>query len=70
MKNPFHEIEELIKSEPVDFQDAVRALISTTFLQCCEQCNTNLHSDEFLQTFQQMLRQMTLCRELTNQNAA
>jgi len=70
MKNPFHEIEQLIQNETVDLQDALRALMSTMFLHCCEQCNTNLHSDEFLNAFQQMLKQMKLCRELVNRNAA
>jgi hypothetical protein len=70
MKNPFHEMEQLIQSEPIDLQDAIRALMSTMFLHCCEECNANLHSDEFFNAFRQMVKQMKLCRELVNLTAA
>jgi hypothetical protein len=70
MKNPFHEIEQLIQNEPVELRDAIRALMSTMFLHCCEQCNNNLRSDEFLVAFDQMLKQMKLCRELVSRTAA
>lgn len=70
MKNPFHEILKVIQIESVDSEELLRALMSTIYLQCCEDCSTKLRSDEFLEAFQHMLKEMKLCRELTTRNAA
>jgi hypothetical protein len=70
MKNPFHQIETLIQTESTDPRDGLRALLATIYLDCCEECSAKLRSDEFLEAFSHMLKEMKLCRELTSKNAA
>ena len=70
MKNPFHEIEKLIQSESIDPRDGLRALLASIYLDCCEHCSAKLRSDDFLESFSHMLKDMKLCRELTSKNAA
>jgi hypothetical protein len=70
MKNQFHQIETLIQTESADPRDALRALLASIYLECCEECSSKLRSDEFLAALSHMLKEMKLCRELTSKNAA
>jgi hypothetical protein len=70
MKNSFHEIETVIQSESIDSRDALRALLASIYLDCCDECSTRLRSDEFLEALSHLLKEMKLCRELTSKNAA
>ncbi len=70
MKNPFHEIEQTIQEEAMDSGEAVRALLATIHLECCEGCGSKLRSEEFLLAFQHMLKEFKLCRQLAKKNAA
>ena len=70
MKNPFHEIEEAIKSESADAEELMRALMSTIYLECCEGCSDKLRSEEFVESFRHMLREMKVCHDLMKRTAA
>jgi hypothetical protein len=70
MKNPFHQIENLIQTESADPRDGLRALLASIYLDCCDECSAKLRSDEFLEALAHMLKEMKLCRELTSKNAA
>ncbi|MCI0417002.1 hypothetical protein L0222_29895 [bacterium] len=70
MKNPFHEIEKRIETESINPADAQRALLASIYLECCDECSARLRSDEFLEAFSRMLKEMKLCHELTSKNAA
>jgi hypothetical protein len=70
MTNPFHEIEKAIEQESADPQDLMRALMSTIYLQCCEGCSSNFRSEEFIESFRHMLKEMKICRDLMDRNAA
>ena len=70
MTNPFHEIEKAMANECADSQDLMRALMATIYLECCEHCSSRLHSDEFLESFRHMLKEMKVCRNLMGRNAA
>jgi len=70
MKNPFHEIEKFVHKESTDPEEAVRALMSTIYLHCCENCSAHLRTDEFVEAFEHMLKELKLCRKLTGRNAA
>jgi hypothetical protein len=70
MTNPFHEIEKAMAHESADPQDLMRALMSTIYLQCCEDCSSKLRSDEFIESFRHMLKEMKVCRNLMDRNAA
>lgn len=67
MTNPFHEIEKAIKSESADPEELMRALMSTIYLECCENCSTKLRSEE---SFLHMLKEMKVCRDLMSRTAA
>ena len=70
VNNPFHEIEKVLSRECVESREAVRALLATVHLECCDHCGAKLRSDEFLNAFLNMLNQLKLCHELTKKNAA
>jgi hypothetical protein len=70
MNNPFHEIEQLLQNDSIASQDAIRALLATIYLECCEQCGARMRSTEFLLAVQRMAKELQLCRRLNTANAA
>ena len=67
MTNPFHEVEQILQSNP---DIAIRALLATIYLECCDECSTRLRSEEFLKKLAHMMDELKLCHRLSIQNAA
>jgi hypothetical protein len=70
MNNSFHEIELKIAQEGADTKEVVRALLAIIHLESCQECSSRLRSEEFLENFQHLLKELKLCHELTSQNVA
>jgi hypothetical protein len=68
MSNMFHEIEQIVREEEIDFREAVHALLAATHLECCENCSSKLRSTEFQLSLQHMLKELKLCKQLTREN--
>jgi hypothetical protein len=70
MNNVFHDLEKAIANETIDSAEIVRALMATIYLECCEDCGSKLRSADFIESFQRMIQDMKLCRELRSKTAA
>ena len=70
MNNPFHEIDRILQNESIASQDAIRALLATIYLECCEECGARMRSQEFVLAVQRLAKELQLCRRLTVENAA
>jgi hypothetical protein len=70
MNNPFHDLEKAIANETIDPAEIMRALMATIYLECCEDCGSKLRSEDFMRSFERMIQDMKLCRQLRSENAA
>lgn len=70
MKNPFHEIEHIVKQENADTRQAVHALLAVMHLETCSNCNSKLRSEEFLLAFEHLLKELKLCHQLSLKDVA
>lgn len=70
MFNPFQQLKDAILEQNVLPEELARALMATVYLKCCDDCFTQMHSDEFLENFRRMLTEMRLTAELSRKTAA
>ena len=70
MNNPFHEMDRMLQGESIASQDAIRALLATFYLECCEKCGARMRSKDFALAVERLAKELELCRRLTVSNAA
>ena len=70
MNNPFHVMEQMLQNESIESTEAIRALLATVYLECCDDCGARLRTEDFVEMVRRMMAELKLCRQLTRANAA
>jgi hypothetical protein len=64
MSNPFKELKQIARNHNLSTEELLHALMATMLAECCDQCNDNLHSEKFLQTFDHLLSDLEFCKRV------
>ncbi len=70
MTNAFDEFEQVMNSNGAVPEDVIRALLAVIHLEGCNRCGEHFRSEEFLNRFKTMLKELQLCRALSRKTAA
>jgi len=70
MVNTYKALETILKTEQIESEMAVRALMATVFAECCPGCHDRFHTEEFLESFRHLIGELRLCKHISERNAA
>ena len=70
MSNAYKGLSEIAKNSNLGKEELLKALLSTVFSECCENCYEAVHSEEFLKAFHHLLDELELCKSLSEKNVA
>lgn len=64
-KNTFHRLQNVLESRGVNPETAVRALMASVFIDCCNDCNEKLRDEEFVKGFERLLDDLLRVQQLS-----